>query len=118
MIKILISSVNQLAAAQVFVEQLAAFEGGSGPLPDPAAISGVGEDGLPSQVLFVAPGEVLDTTVGFPVRTTVVNLTTYRDLDELNPMAERMQALDVSTELHVGDVAVAVKSGSFDLEAK
>jgi hypothetical protein len=114
MTRILISFSRQLAGAQAFVGSLIAFEAGANSLPDPAAIVGEGEDGQPSQVMFVAPGEALDTTAGFPIRTTVVSLTTSRDLDELNPMAERMEALDAATEMHVGDVVVAVKPGAFD----
>jgi hypothetical protein len=114
MTKILISSVQQLADAQAFVRTLKAFETGSGPLPDRATIQGEGEDGQASQVMFVAPGDVRDTMVSLPLRTTVVNIATSRDLDELNSMVERMQASDVSTEMRVSDVVVAIKPGALD----
>lgn len=117
MTKIFISTVRQLADAQAFLNSLIAFEAGSGQIPDPATIAGDGENEQPAQVIFIAPGDVLDTTAGFPIPTTVVNITTSRDLDELNPMAERMEASDASTEMHVGDVVVAVKPGVFDGEA-
>ena len=117
MTKIFISTVSQLAGAQTFLRSLTAFEAGSGPLPDPATILGDGDNGQPAQVIFVAPGDVLDTTAGFPLPTTVVNITTSRDLDELNPMAERMEASDASTQMHVADVLVAVKPGALDGEA-
>ena len=113
MTKIFISTVSQLADAQAFLNSLLAFEAGSGPLPDPATILGEGENGQPAQVIFVAPGDVLDTTAAFPLATAVVNITTSRDLDELNPMAERMEASDSSTAMHVGDVVVAVMPGAF-----
>jgi hypothetical protein len=118
MTKILISSVSQLAGAQAFLASLISFEAGSGSLPDPATITGESEDELPSQVMFVAPGQMVDTTVSSPVRTTVVCVTTSRDLEELNPMAQRMQARDVLTEMHVGDVIVAVKPGSFHVSTE
>jgi hypothetical protein len=117
MTNISISTVSQLADARAFLGSLIAFEGGSGPLPDSATILGEGENEQPAQVIFVAPGVVLDTTVGFPVPTAVVNITTSRDLDELNPMAQRMEASDASTAMHVGDVVVAVKPGTFEGEA-
>src|SRR5271169_68761 len=116
MTKIFISTISQLAGAQAFLSSLTEFEAGSGPLPDPATILGDGENEQPAQVVFVAPGDVLDTTAGFPIPTTVVNITTSRDLDELNPMAERMEASDASTQMHVGDVVVAVEAGAFDGE--
>jgi hypothetical protein len=87
------------------------YEAGSGPLPDPGTILGVGEDGQRAEVIFVAPGGSV-AAENSPVPTTVVSITTSRDLDELNPMVEQIEAGDVSTEMHVGDVVVAVSSGS------
>lgn len=102
--QLFISSVDQIAGLSRFKAALALFEAGGADTPPPVEfVAGTDENSNPLVIAFVPPG------VSYGGLVHAVNIVTSRDLDQVDPMIQQMNAGNNADGINVADVTIKVR---------